>query len=531
MKKQLLLSFLLVISSFAFAQTPLTITTTVCTDAGSVRMTGPWWGWSPVGGPEATNNGDGTWTFTLDPAPQADMNYLLVMDGVLENLIPGNTATGDWSCTPITDEETYASRLWTIQDGFTISNIFGTCGTCDNFVFYGCTDASAMNYNPDATADDGTCLFAINLPIDFEGNSYQFTDFDGAASSIVANPYNTAGNSSANVVEHVRNGGQFWAGTYITIDPIDFSSNSVINMKVYTPAANIPVLLKLEALTGENVELTTNTSVGNQWEELSYDFGSQPSELYTRIVIIFNMGVVGDGSANSTYYFDDIAFATGPISGCTDPLANNYNANATIDDGSCTYGTTILQITTTVCSVASEVRLTGPWWGWDLASGPIAVDNGDGTWTFTFEPAPDTDLEYLLVVDGVQEDLITANTTEDNWSCTPVTDFWSYANRLWTVGSGDVSNTYGTCGTCADVNVIETEINPTNFYPNPVADFIHILNSDAQNIAIFNISGQQVLSAIVSDKQINISDISSGIYTIRVADNKGNFSYSKLIKE
>ena len=30
-----------------------------------------------------------------------------------------------------------------------------------------------------------------------------------------------------------------------------------------------------------------------------------------------------------------------------------------------------------------------------------------------------------------------------------ITDYWSYANRLWTVGSGDVTNTYGTCGVCA----------------------------------------------------------------------------------
>ena len=29
----------------------------------------------------------------------------------------------------------------------------------------------------------------------------------------------------------------------------------------------------------------------------------------------------------------------------------------------------------------------------------IAVDNGNGTWTFTFDPAPTADMEYLLVVD------------------------------------------------------------------------------------------------------------------------------------
>ena len=106
-----------------------------------------------------------------------------------------------------------------------------------------------------------------------------------------------------------------------------------------------------------------------------------------------------------------------------------------------------LSVTTTVCSAASSVAMTGPWWGWDPAAGPVASDNGDGTWTFTFDPAPTDDMEYLLVVDGVQEDLVAAGSASGDWSCTPITDYWSYANRLWTVGSGDVTNVYGTCGT------------------------------------------------------------------------------------
>ena len=62
-----------------------------------------------------------------------------------------------------------------------------------------------------------------------------------------------------------------------------------------------------------------------------------------------------------------------------------------------------LLITTSVCSTATSVRLTGPWWGWDPAGGPEAADNGDGTWTFTFDPAPTDNMEYLLVANGVQE--------------------------------------------------------------------------------------------------------------------------------
>jgi hypothetical protein len=133
------------------------------------------------------------------------------------------------------------------------------------------------------------------------------------------------------------------------------------------------------------------------------------------------------------------------VLGCTDELALNYNSDATEDDGSCEYATPLV-ITTTVCTEASSVMMTGPWWGWDPLAGPVAASNGDGTWTFTFDVAPDADMEYLLVVDGVQENLVEANTASEDWSCTPVTDYWSYANRQWTVGSGDVLNVYGTCG-------------------------------------------------------------------------------------
>ena len=44
-------------------------------------------GWNPVGGPAATSNGNGTWTFTFSPAPTANMEYLLVVDGVQEDMV------------------------------------------------------------------------------------------------------------------------------------------------------------------------------------------------------------------------------------------------------------------------------------------------------------------------------------------------------------------------------------------------------------------------------------------------------------
>ena len=124
-------------------------------------MTGPWWGWDPFAGPVASDNGDGTWTFLFDPAPTADMEYLLVVDGVQENMInaPHPDLDGDgygdlWDCTPITDYWSYANRLWVVDSG----NVYNVYGTCSSECVEGCTDAAACNFNGEALVDDGSCL-------------------------------------------------------------------------------------------------------------------------------------------------------------------------------------------------------------------------------------------------------------------------------------------------------------------------------------------------------------------------------------
>jgi hypothetical protein len=67
MKSSMLLVAALFISSFAVVAQAEDINLTVAAPEGStsVRLTGPWWNWDPNGGPEATSNGDGTWSVAL----------------------------------------------------------------------------------------------------------------------------------------------------------------------------------------------------------------------------------------------------------------------------------------------------------------------------------------------------------------------------------------------------------------------------------------------------------------------------------
>lgn len=148
------------------------------------------------------------------------------------------------------------------------------------------------------------------LPLTFQSSTltYSFTDFGGAAASVVTNPDQTGINTSTKVGALTKtNGAQVWAGSFIELaSPIDFSSLKKIKMKVWSPKAGIVVKLKLENLANNNIntELDATTTVANGWQELTYDFSSiNNANNYQRVVVFFDFGNAGDGS---TYYFDDI---------------------------------------------------------------------------------------------------------------------------------------------------------------------------------------------------------------------------------
>lgn len=155
-------------------------------------------------------------------------------------------------------------------------------------------------------------LTDLALPLSFESASvnYNFTDFDGGAVTVVDNPSKTGINGSAKVGKMVKNSGQPWGGSLITLPaPIDFSSNKFMKMKVYSPRSGATVLLKVENATDANISFQKEvfTTVANGWEELTFDFNAiNTGNTYQKIVLIFELGTVGDGSSNFTFYFDDI---------------------------------------------------------------------------------------------------------------------------------------------------------------------------------------------------------------------------------
>lgn len=151
-------------------------------------------------------------------------------------------------------------------------------------------------------------ISAQSLPIDFESSitTSTFVDFDGGTATVLPNPFIDTDNPSSTVARIVRNGGQVYAGSKIELSQnLDFSAGSTLRMKVYSTAP-VGTIIKFKLESGSNsAERDVPTNVSGAWEEISWDFTGTPANFNT-IVFMFDFGNVGNGAANSTFYFDDI---------------------------------------------------------------------------------------------------------------------------------------------------------------------------------------------------------------------------------
>ena len=171
------------------------------------------------------------------------------------------------------------------------------------------------------SAGTGTIFDLPVLPLDFESTTvtYPFTDFAGGETAIIPNPHSTGINTSTTVVKMIKNPGETYAGSVIQMaGPIDFSTNKIIKVKVWSPVAGKKLQLKFEGsptdFDGGAFETDATITKSNEWEELTFDYNSPTlfppvNNNDNKIVFFFDFGTQGDGGPNSTYYFDDVAFS------------------------------------------------------------------------------------------------------------------------------------------------------------------------------------------------------------------------------
>jgi hypothetical protein len=110
----------------------------------------------------------------------------------------------------------------------------------------------------------------------------------------------------------VRDGGEFWGGSQLLLDEnLDLSTLWILSMKVYTNAPEgTRIKMELQGPDG-NKALDYLTTTSGAWETISFNFHGLEDN-YDRILFMFDFGNVGDGSATSTFLFDDITQLEGP---------------------------------------------------------------------------------------------------------------------------------------------------------------------------------------------------------------------------
>ena len=193
------------------------------------------------------------------------------------------------------------------------------------------------------------------------------------------------------------------------------------------------------------------------------------------------------------------------------------------------------------------VRMTGPWWGWNPLGGPIAVDNGDDTFTVTlFDGSSQAQMEYLWVITNADGSATAGSGQEILWDnasngeCTDriiagtlITDYASWGNRIYLVGPTSLNEVYDSCAE-ETLSLNNVSLKETNIFPNHTSNVWNLTskNQRISKLDVFDIFGKNVINITpeASETTINATELNSGLYIAKIYSETG-MRIVRLIKK
>ncbi len=465
-----------------------------------------------------------------------------------------------------------------------INNTYNKVSIFFNFGTDGAT-AGAKTYYWDDVQFVVPVLDQVDLPITFEDQAtvdYDLVDFGGNASMIVVDP-----TDGTNMVGQADKGGtaEVWAGTTNggsgLANAIPFTTDDTqMSVRVWSPDANTPILLKVEDASNPSisVEVEVNTTMPATWETLVFNFSNPVAgtpalnlaNTYDKVSIFFNFGTDGATAGAKTYYWDDVKFIGGGGSNLDQvDLPITFEDEATIDYNLVDFGGNVSMI---VVDPTDGTNMVGQVEKTNTAETWAGTTNGDSglanpipfTATETKMTvrvwSPDANTPIRLKVEDVTDPTISVE-TEVNTTVAEAWETLEFDFSMEAPGTAaiDVTNTYdkvsiffnfGTDGATAgsktyywddiqfgelvNVNNIPAVEGGVIISPNPARDFCNIefLNvlTDPAQLSIFDANGRLIRQGNIAQQntQLNISDLSKGVYFIQILDGVNSY-FQKLI--
>ena len=161
----------------------------------------------------------------------------------------------------------------------------------------GCTDETAINYNPEATENDGSCVYE---------------ECDGLSATLYICTFSNGNDVSLNLFSE--------SDTSIFVSP-PLGNSAIMYFDICLPDD--------ECINAQ----MANVGGGNGWYNGYFWVEVGNTTIYT--------GSLDDNSSVQTVGFNSITgepCGNNDILGCTDETALNYDPNATLNDNSCVYG-------------------------------------------------------------------------------------------------------------------------------------------------------------------------------------------------
>ena len=408
----------------------------------------------------------------------------------------------------------------------------------------------------------------VNMPVDFENaqvTNEDFINFNGGAGYVVYNPQIDDENPSESVGVIIRDGGDIWAGSYLELeDYLDFSTNTHISMSVYTPISGLMVKFKLEGDNGAQTERDTYTTLSNNWETLTWSFAGEPLNTYNKLVLMFDFGNIGDGSTNSTFYFDDINtfdpsgglnqidlpvtfenpevyyslidFEGNGPSTVVEVGGNHYVEVIKTDESGTSAGVTIgteegfatnIPITSSDTKIYAHVFVDGT----TQTGIPIRfkIENSN-------DPTQSVETEIFTSVAGEWEVLEFDFSNEATGTAALNTSYqFNMASMFFNFGTvGDNETIYRfdniSFGSPISLSINDNISASYSVYPNPFVDKINIVGIDGtEKITVTDILGKELFTGL-GIQEINFSNYGKGSYFLTLS--KGNKSHTfKIIKK